>query len=257
VTLRHYDELGLLKPVYVDSTSGYRYYSVSQLPRLNRLLALKDLGFSLEQIERVLSGDLPLEQLRGMLKMKQAEVEQRLEEDQARLSRIEARLRLIEDEDIMPNYEVVLKTIAPTLIASRRITIPTNNQVPAYLGPAFDETYQYVKGSNAKDTGPCFAIWHQGPEVLENEVAEASVPIDRKLPGTDQVKVYELPQTLVASTIHQGAYTGWAQAHKALLRWIEANGYRSTGTYREVYLSHSPNNMAETATEIQYPVEKG
>ena len=56
VTLRHYDEIGMLKHVTVDSSTGYRYYSVAQLPRLNRILALKDLGFSLEQIEVVLSG---------------------------------------------------------------------------------------------------------------------------------------------------------------------------------------------------------
>jgi DNA-binding transcriptional MerR regulator len=75
VTLRHYDEIGLFKPAVVDRQNGYRYYSVAQLPRLYRILALKDLGFSLEQIDKVLSG-LTLEQLRGMLKMKQAEVAQ-------------------------------------------------------------------------------------------------------------------------------------------------------------------------------------
>ena len=67
VTLRHYDEIGLLKPVKVDNFTGYRYYSVGQLPRLNRILALKDLGFSLEQIEKVLNGGLTLDQLRSCL----------------------------------------------------------------------------------------------------------------------------------------------------------------------------------------------
>jgi DNA-binding transcriptional MerR regulator len=93
VTLRHYDETGLLKPVSVDRFTGYRYYSVAQLPRLNRILALKDLGFSLEQIEQVLNGDLSLEQLRGMLKLRYAEVEQRLADEQGRLTRIAARIR--------------------------------------------------------------------------------------------------------------------------------------------------------------------
>lgn len=101
VTLRHYDEIGLLKPVAVDSMTGYRHYSVAQLPRLNRILALKDLGFSLEQIERVLGGGLTLDQLHGMLKMKHAEVEQQLADEQGRLVRIAARLRQIEQEDRM------------------------------------------------------------------------------------------------------------------------------------------------------------
>jgi DNA-binding transcriptional MerR regulator len=49
-TLRYYDERELLSPTHVDPETGYRYYSASQLPRLHRILALRDLGFSLEQI---------------------------------------------------------------------------------------------------------------------------------------------------------------------------------------------------------------
>jgi len=63
VTLRHYDEIGLLTPVAVDTATGYRYYAVAQLTRLNRILALKDLGFSLEQIDQLLEG-LTAEHLR-------------------------------------------------------------------------------------------------------------------------------------------------------------------------------------------------
>ena len=69
--LRYYDELGLLKPVQVDEFTGYRYYSTSQLTRLNRILALKDLGLALEQIAQLLDQDLTPDQVRGMLKLKQ------------------------------------------------------------------------------------------------------------------------------------------------------------------------------------------
>src|SRR5690349_5912834 len=160
VTLRHYDEIGLLKPASVDTFTGYRYYSVAQLPRLNRILALKDLGFSLDQIELVLRG-LTLEQLRGMLKLRHAEVEQQVAHEQGRLARIATRLRQIESEDHMPNYDVVLKTVPPQLIASRRVIIPTNDQVPAYLNPAFAEAYSHLKQHGAKEAGPCLAMWHQ------------------------------------------------------------------------------------------------
>lgn len=253
--LRHYDEVGLLKPIEVDRFTGYRYYSVSQLPRLNRILALKDLGFSLEQIEGVLNGGISLDELRGMLRLKQAEVEQQLAQEQARLARIAARLRQIELEDTMPDYEVVLKTVPTMLIASRRVTIPTNDQVPAYIRPAFDEAYSYLKQQGAKDVGPCFAVWHQPAAVLENEVAEAAVPIDRTLPGTDRVKVYELPQAQVASVVHHGDFEDFTQGHTALLKWIEANGYQIVGPYREIYIKEDPNT-GESTTEIQYPVEK-
>ena len=112
-TLRYYDDLGLITPARVDEFTGYRYYSVDQLPRLNRLLALKDLGFSLDQIARVLNEGVTHGQLRGMLMLKRAEVEDRLSEEQQRLDRIEARLREIEQEDTLPE-----STATPVLIDS-------------------------------------------------------------------------------------------------------------------------------------------
>ena len=98
-TLRHYDKLGLLRPAWIDRFTGYRYYAPEQTPRLNRIMALKDLGFTLEQIGRILQNDVTLDELRGMLRLKHAELEQHIEEEQARLGRIEARLRQIEQED--------------------------------------------------------------------------------------------------------------------------------------------------------------
>jgi DNA-binding transcriptional MerR regulator len=255
-TLRHYDDMGLLKPIEVDRFTGYRYYSVAQLPRLNRILALKDLGFSLEQIERVLLGGITPEQLCGMLKLKRAEVEQRVADEQQRLTRIEARLRQIELEDTMPDFEVVLKTVPPTLIASRRVTIPTNDEVPAYLGPAYKEVYDHIKQHGAKNIPPHLSIWHQPADIYTNEDVEAIVPVDRQLPSTDRVKVYELPQAQVAAVVHHGDFSGFQQGHTVLMKWIEANGYQIVGPYREIYIKHDQSNLSDSATEIQYPVEK-
>jgi DNA-binding transcriptional MerR regulator len=256
VTLRHYDELGLLNPARVDSFTGYRYYTVGQLPQLNRILALKDLGFSLEQIKSALIDGLTPDQLRGMLKLKRAEVEQRVAEEQERLTRIEVRLRQIELEDNMPNYDVVLKTVPAMLVASRRVTIPTNDQVPDYLGPAFTETYDYLKQHGVPDTGLCLTVWHTPADVYANEDAEAAVSIDRSLAGTDRVRVYELPPAQVASVVHHGNFEDFTQGHTALLKWIEANGYRITGPYREIYLKHDKRNLKDSTTEIQFPVQK-
>lgn len=255
VTLRHYDQINLLKPIAVDSATSYRYYSVSQLPRLNRILALKDLGFSLDQIAHVLNG-LTVDQIRGMLKMKQAEIQQQIADEQARLARIEARLRQIESEDSMPAYDVVVKMVPAMVIASRTITIPTNTQVPVYLDAALFEAYNYAQAHGARAIGDWFAFWHQPAEIHANEVVAAAVPIDRAVPSSDQIKVYALPQTQVASVIHHGAFEHLIQEHTALLRWIESNGYEIAGPYREIYIKHDRNNMADAATDIQYPVEK-
>jgi DNA-binding transcriptional MerR regulator len=256
VTLRHYDDLGLLKPVAVDDFSGYRYYAVGQLPRLNRILALKDLGFSLEQIGQVLEEGLSLEQLRGMLMLKRAEVEQRVAQEQERLTRIEARLKQIEEENMMPTYDVVLKTVPPLRVASRRVTIPTNDQVPQYLGPAYREVSDYVRQQGAKVIDPCLAIWHTAADVYANEDAEAMLAVDRPLPSTERVQVYELPQVQAASVVTSGKGENFASAHLALIQWIEAHGYRISGPFREIYINWDKDDPADAATEIQYPVEK-
>jgi DNA-binding transcriptional MerR regulator len=256
VTLRYYDEMDLLRPVKVDTFTGYRFYSADQLPRLNRILALKDLGFSLEQIRLMLADGLTAEQLRSMLKMQRREVEKRLADEQERLTRIEARLRQIELEDKMPKYDVVIKTVPAMLVASRRMTIPTNDQVPQYLGPAYTDVYNYIRNQGAKDTGPCFALWHSPADVYENEDVEAIVPVDRSLKGTDQVKVYELPSTQVAAVVHQGNFENFTQGHAVLLEWMDANGYQIVGPYREIYIKHEKEDLSDSTTEIQFPVAK-
>jgi DNA-binding transcriptional MerR regulator len=256
VTLRYYDEMDLLKPVRVDTFTGYRFYSADQLQRLNRILALKDLGFSLEQIKLMLVDGLTSEQLRGMLTLQRTEVEKRLAEEGERLRRIEARLRQIELEDKMPKYDIVIKTTPAMLVASRRVTIPTNDQVPQYLGPAYAEVYNYIRKQGVKDDGQCMTLWHSPADVYENEDAEAIVVVDRPLPGTDQVKVYGLPSTQVAAVVHHGNFEEFTQGHAALLEWVDANGYRIVGPYREIYIKHEKENLSDSITEIQFPVEK-
>src|SRR5437667_9973674 len=111
--LRYYDELGLLKPAQVDEFTGYRYYTASQLTRLNRILVMKDMGLSLSQIAHLLDNEPTPDQIRGMLRLKQVELRQELAEGQARLARIEAWLQAFEQEVTMPVLDVVLKTVAP------------------------------------------------------------------------------------------------------------------------------------------------
>ena len=256
VTLRYYDEMDLLKPVKVDNLTGYRYYGADQLPILNRILALKDLGFSLEQIKLMLVDGLSLEQLRSMLTLQRAEVEKRIKDERERLVRIEARLRQIELEDKMPNYDVVVKTVPAMWVAACRVTMPTNDQVPEYLKPAYAKVYDYLRQEGVRDNDLCLTIWHSPADVYFNEDAEAVVPVERSLPGTDDVNVYQLPPTQVASVVHHGSFEEFTQGHAALLEWIDANGYKIVGPYREIYIKHDKSNLADTITEIQFPVEK-
>jgi effector-binding domain-containing protein len=256
-TLRYYDEMELLKPVHVDPFTGYRYYSASQLPRLNRILALKDLGFSLEQIAHVMNEGVSQEQLCGMLRLKQAELQQHISDVQERLARIEARLNDMKMEDTMPDYDVVIKQIEPQLVASVRDTLPNYPGV----GRLFDEVYGYLARSGVNGSGEIgVAIWHDEGYRTSDIDGEAAVSLKQPIPESERVKVYELPAATMASVVHKGAYNRLSQAYEALARWIEANGYRITGPNREVYLyCTQPVRQDDDSyvTEIQFPVEKG
>src|SRR5262245_44477817 len=129
--LRHYDRLGLLRPIRIDADTGYRYYGVHQMARLNRILALKDLGLSLAQIAAVLDQPLSAEQLRGMLRLQQADLRQRVEREQARLARVDARLRLIAQEGTMSHDGVIVKPVAAQTVAAAREAIDDPRAIPA------------------------------------------------------------------------------------------------------------------------------
>ena len=252
-TLRYYDEIGLLKPVEVDRFTGYRYYSASQLPRLNRILALKDLGFSLEDIGKALDENLPLDELRGMLRLRRAEQHNRVAEEQERLARVERRLTQIEKEGGVTNYEVVVKRLNAQWVASVRDVIPAYQDI----GRLFGELYGYVARLGA--AGVPGATWHDDGYKEQDVDAEAFVYLKGRVPETDRVKVRELAAADVASVVHKGAFIRLCDAYNAIMQWIEANGYSVAGPSREIYL-HCPQPVRQDdescVTEIQVPVEK-
>ena len=142
--LRLYDRLGLLKPVKVDIINGYRYYSAIQLTRLNRILVFKELGFSLEQIKRLLDENISAEEIRGMLRLRRSEIRQRLEEDKTRLLRVEMRLQELQQEKSMSNYEVIIKPSPSQLVAATLGVIPNYQDCGAIFDRLFDLVYNYA-----------------------------------------------------------------------------------------------------------------
>ena len=267
-TLHHYDERGLLKPARIDDWTGYRFYSVEQLPRLNRILALKDLGFSLDQIGRLVDDDVPAEQLRGMLALKQAEIERQLTAGRTRLLRVEARLRQIEQEGEPSPYEIVLKKTSPLTIASTRTTVPTVEDMPALRCDLYDELYEALERRGVEPGTPEFALYHT-VEYLERDIdMEAAVAVDGPRGagpegGGDRPAFRELPAVPeMASVVHEGSAWEIPRAITALFGWIGANGYATAGPYRELHLYGRENDLfrADSANvdsllvEIQVPV---
>lgn len=261
-TLRYYDQMGLLKPIKVDPFTGYRYYSVNQLPRLHRILALKGLGFTLEQIGVVLAEGLTLEQMQGMLRLRHAQISQQLAEVQNQLTEVEVRLHQIEREEQLSIYDVILKQVEPLLVASVRAILPSHNASGSLFGEVYTALGSHVAqalGPNPGEGGTTLVLWYD-TEYKEHDVDGAAAFMLRcRVPESGRMKVHELPAALMASTIHHGAYETIGDAHEAVFTWIEANGYRIVGPDREINLYNlHPVRRDDPSyvTEIQYPVEK-
>ena len=257
-TLRYYDEIGLLAPDKVDDFTGYRYYSHEQSGRLNRILALKDLGFSLEQIGRLLDEKITTDQMRGMLTLRRAEVQTKLDEEAERLVRIEVRLRQIESEESMSKYDVVIKKIEPVTVASVRGVVPT----PPEQGPLWSELGGYLAEQQAHPVlnSPCLSIYHDDEFKEVDWDIEVCEVIQAPLKESKRVKVRTLPSVeAMACCVHHGPFSTIGEAYNAIQKWITGNGYRIAGPCREVYLRPSQAGSQtdpDTVTEIQFPVEK-
>jgi len=256
-TLRYYDQIGLFGPAWIDRFTGYRYYALEQLPRLNRIVALKDLGFSLEQIQPLLNEDLQPSELRGMLRLKQSEIEQRISDEQFRLQRIEARLRQIEDESGMPTYDIVLKHVACLQVVGLRRIVPDNHSIQQLLA----DLYARLKaGTNLSQiVGPGLVLYYDN-EYKESDLdVEFAYPFDKPVAGIKNLNFHLLPEVeTMACFLHRGRSVTLPEAYRSLMTWVELNGYRLDGPGREVYLQPADEitSSGDAFVEVQFPVQK-
>jgi DNA-binding transcriptional MerR regulator len=252
--LRHYDEIGLLKPSWTDPQTGYRSYEVAQLGRLHRLLAMRDLGLTLEQIRPLLDGNPSVEQLRGMLRLRQAQIAQDVADEQARLRRVEAHLRALEGSPSMPATDVVVKETQPLRIAEATTTAPGFGPM---LGDAFARLYPRViahLGQAGARPGLCVA-WYEEPRDDGSVVVHAGFDVgDQVVTGGGDVHVTELPVVEVASVVHRGPMDGIELVYESLVRWIDDSGYRLAGRSRELYHEHDDDDASRDVTELQMPI---
>jgi effector-binding domain-containing protein len=254
-TLRHYDSLGLLQPEKIDDFTGYRYYSASQMPRLNRILALKDVCFSLEEITFILNKSLNTEQIQTLLEIKHLEIAEKIQTEQERLSRVRNLLKTYKQEAYFMSYDIVLKEVEAIRVASLRDIIPSYSE----QGQLWEELGEHIKKHGAKIVPPCMVMYHN-PEYKEGSIdAEIVEPIVGELPETNRIKVRVIEAVKVMATVvHKGPYENLHLAYNAISKWIEDNSFEIVGPQRELYLKGygDSNDQNEFITEIQCPVKK-
>ena len=258
--LRYYDEIGLLKPAYTNTDTNYRYYTIDQLPRLNRILALKDLGLTLDQIGRYLDNSISPDEIRGMLMMRKAEIEQTLQDELGRLQRVEARLRQMEQEtNTTPQPRVEIKAIPDMTILSQRKALPS---LEATMG-MFQQIRALLPAESSHDPniGKMVVINHaEGFDENNIDVEFGIITTD------DDINQRALDaglsvRTLVGSAMMAVAlFVGEGQhantTYNALGHWMAEHHYELADLPRELMLKvQFPPMTTEQIIEFQFPVQ--
>jgi DNA-binding transcriptional MerR regulator len=260
--LRHYDAIGLLRPARVDPYTSYRFYTADQLRLLNRVTALKDLGFTLQQVQKLIDEKVDAAELRGMLRLRRTELAAQVERDHLRLAQVDARLRMIENEGHMDTADVVRKTVPPIRVAMLS-GIATSYDHPSSitenLTPLYPRLMELLEQHQVPITGAPLAYYLPAPTGPGDETisVHAAFPVgDGDLTGLG-FEVVDLPPIEHAATaLHHGSMAEAFRTGQAIADWIDANGYRvaEPGFAREIYLDCPPGEFDKWVTEMQVPI---
>lgn len=261
--LRHYDAIGLLRPARVDPATGYRFYTADQLATLNRVIALKDLGFTLQQVQLMITEKLDATELRGMLRLRRAQLAEQVAADTTRLVRVEARLRMIETEGHMNTGDVILKTIPPIRVAELSAPAASydGEDITTALSPLYPQLIDRMEAARMTFAGPPMAYYLPAPtgpgdESITVHAAFAFAGDPPTEPGFD---IVDLPAVAHAATLlHHGPMSDADRTMQVLARWIDDNGYRPVdrGYAREVYLECPMDDLTKWVTELQVAVTR-
>lgn len=251
--LRYYDEIGIFKPVHVDVITGYRYYAIDQLVRLNRILALKDLGIDLTEIVQLLDDDLSPKAFHGMLRLRQAQLRQNIQLAQEQLARIDARISYIERGGGSTVPEVVLKPVKSMTVAASMTGVTGLVPNLEYA----DRFITLLRKNRLKPNGYTHYLYHRNPSAASGHEVEVAIPVEgaEREGVREQIAIRQLPDVVkMASALHRGSPYDIVEAFQAIGRWIQENAYTIAGPTRKVCL-HTEGDLREYLTEIQFPVE--
>lgn len=259
-TLRYYDQMGLLKPAHIDRYNGYRYYSIEQLVSLNRILALRDLDFSLDQIAELLKLDLSSEALQKMLENKAKELRNRLVDEHARLLRVENRLKSYQEPADRYQGPVVIKSAPNQQVASVRKVLPRVEELVRWQTEQLVEIHRQLDNLGTPAAGPDILIYHQE----EYREVDLDVEVGTVLMGSSnhlreglqatpvQVRVLPGANQIVTSITRETSPT-LSSIYAYLAQWTQMNGFRPIGPWRELTLQQADGSSPQVI-EVQRPV---
>ena len=248
-TLRFYEEQGLLTPALIHPETGYRYYTLAQMAVLHQITALKQAGFTLEEIARIHSGadeEAVLLKKKTELLTKIADLTRQIAVVDGYLSRRKARL----------SAPVLIKTIPETTVACMRIRLESYDD----LFERMPEMGALMEQAGCECALPeyCFTAYPE-PGFRDADIpVEICESISEAREETGALRFKTLPAIQAACVYHRGSYRTFPESYEAVLRYIEENGYEISGEIRESYIDGVWNRDDESQwlTEIQVPVRR-
>jgi effector-binding domain-containing protein len=231
---------------------------------LNRVIALKDLGFTLQQVKSMIEDKVEPSELRGMLRLRRAELAAQVERDAARLTQVDARLRLIETEGHMDTGDVVLKNVPAMRVIELSATAASYDDAASIsenLSPLYPRLMELMKQHGISMTGAPIGYYEPAPTEPGDETisVHAAFPV---APGAGSeglgFDVVDLPPLGPAATaLHVGSMMEAMGTVQKIANWIDDNGYRPVGPgfAREIYLECPPGDFDRWITELQVPVK--
>jgi len=257
--LRLYDDRGLLVPEIKDLCTGYRYYTGAQIPQGVSIKTLCGLGFSLCEIDILLTakGEHDTGTILELFEKRRGEIRsevQRLQQIEAILANEKASLESI----YMSLNEPLIKDIPSQRIVGKKGTGPYSDTIsrlmPALCGQIFSEENQK---NGLKVTGPFMTLYHDCEYREKDATMECAAPITGRIVLSDpEMEVRTLPGGKVLSLIHKGPYSKLHEAWSRIGAYAEEREFIANGLHREVYLN-DPNIVSEKEllTELQIPVD--
>ena len=261
--LRHYDDIGLLKPLRVDQRNAYRSYGTDELHRLRRIVAFRELGFPLAQISALLEESITSDQLRGMLRMRRSQIAQEISAHEERLRHLEhliTSIEVSEQESNMPTKladDAVQRRVIPAITVARCSAVAAGfgPQIGPVLSPLFPQLFSVLATAGVGTIAPPLSLYedHEDGAIKVSAAAQIDPSAAGQIGADTGLEVVMLPEIDAVTSTYVGAMATIGEAYEALFAWIAEHGLKTLGYSREAAI-HCPSDPNEWITELQVPV---
>ena len=254
-TLRHYEQMGVLMPYEVDKWTGYRYYALEQMQRLNGIRDLKNMGFSLEEIKDLYEDEYhepSITQINAKLTECNRQIRTLLKRRQQLIDTVNSK------KNIKTMEKFSIQALPAIIVASHRRVIKQYSDLGELcvnvIGPEMHRL-----GCKCSPAGYCFTIEHNKEYTPTDIDIEYCEQVSQEFEGSAVVQCRHLPAVPAALCMkHYGPYTRFYESFTEVFRYIDEHGYRIAGQPRTVYVDGIWNqeDPEKWLSIIQVPIEQ-